>query len=37
MAKRNAAWQPPELKVQSGYLARYSRSVSSADEGAVLK
>ncbi|MDI9391388.1 MAG: dihydroxy-acid dehydratase [Synergistota bacterium] len=37
MAKRNAAWQPPELKVRSGYLARYSRSVSSADEGAVLK
>jgi dihydroxy-acid dehydratase len=37
IAKRKAEWQPPELKVQSGYLARYSRSVSSADEGAVLK
>ena len=37
LSRRKAAWQPPEPKIKSGYLDRYSRSVSSADEGAVLK
>ena len=31
------AWQPPQPKVSEGWLARYARLVSSADEGAVLK
>ncbi len=37
LSRRKAVWQPPEPKIKSGYLDRYSRSVSSADEGAVLK
>jgi dihydroxy-acid dehydratase len=37
LSRRKAAWQPPEPKIKFGYLDRYSRSVSSADEGAVLK
>ncbi len=36
LAIRRAAWTAPELKVTGGYLARYARFVSSADEGAVL-
>jgi dihydroxy-acid dehydratase len=35
--KRISAWSPPSPKVTSGYLYRYSRRVSSASEGAVLK
>ena len=34
---RLAAWSPPEPKITHGYLARYARLVSSADEGAILK
>lgn len=30
-------WLKPELKIQEGWLYRYARLVSSADEGAVLK
>ena len=35
--KRMKTWQPPEPKIKEGYLARYSRMVTSASEGAVLK
>ena len=37
MQSRLDAWQPPQPKVSEGWLARYARLVSSADEGAVLK
>jgi len=30
-------WRPPESKVKKGYLVRYSRMVTSASKGAVLK
>ncbi|MBW1989388.1 MAG: dihydroxy-acid dehydratase [Deltaproteobacteria bacterium] len=36
LAKRRAAWTPPEARVTKGYLARYARSVTSASEGAVV-
>jgi dihydroxy-acid dehydratase len=35
LAKRRAAWQPPEPKIKHGYAARYSRMVSSGSQGAV--
>ena len=35
--ERLANWKKPELKVKKGYLARYAKLVSSANEGAVLK
>ncbi len=35
--KRLSKWQKPEVKVKKGYLYRYSKLVSSADKGAVLK
>lgn len=35
--KRFKAWKPVSPKIKSGYLARYSRLVSSADKGAILK
>lgn len=35
--ERLSAWKPPEPKITSGYLARYSRNVSSASTGAVVK
>jgi len=34
--KRFKSWKPVPPKIKSGYLARYSRMVSSADKGAVL-
>jgi dihydroxy-acid dehydratase len=34
---RLSAWKPPEPKITSGYLARYSRNVSSASTGAVVE
>jgi dihydroxy-acid dehydratase len=37
MAKRRAAWQRPEPKITHGWLGRYCRMVTSADQGAVLK
>ena len=37
MQRRLDAWQPPQPKVSEGWLARYARLVSSADDGAVLK
>lgn len=36
LATRRAAWQRPQPKVTSGYLARYAAMVTSADTGAVL-
>jgi dihydroxy-acid dehydratase len=35
LARRKAAWQAPEPKIKHGYLARYSRMVSSGSKGAV--
>jgi dihydroxy-acid dehydratase len=37
MQKRRAEFKPKAPKVNEGYIARYARMVSSADEGAVLK
>ena len=34
---RRAAWQPPEPKIKTGWLARYSRLVRSAATGAILE
>ena len=34
---RLSRWSPPEPKITHGYMARYSRMVSSASEGAVVK
>ncbi len=36
LQQRRQQWTPPEPRVQSGYLARYARLVSSASQGAVL-
>jgi len=35
LARRLAAWTPPEARASSGVLAKYARSVSSAARGAV--
>jgi dihydroxy-acid dehydratase len=37
LKERLKSWKKPALKVNKGYLARYARLVSSADEGAVMK
>jgi len=37
LARRKASWRPPEPKIKSGYLARYSRMVSSGSQGAVCE
>ncbi|MGE5583038.1 MAG: dihydroxy-acid dehydratase [Bacillota bacterium] len=37
MAKRKAEWRQPEPRIKTGYLNRYSRLVTSANTGAVLK
>jgi dihydroxy-acid dehydratase len=37
LAARRAVWVQPEPRVKSGYLNRYSRLVTSANTGAVLK
>jgi dihydroxy-acid dehydratase len=34
--KRFKGWKPISPKIKTGYLARYSRLVSSADKGAIL-
>ncbi len=34
---RQAKWKAPVPKIQSGYLSRYARLVSSANEGAIFK
>ncbi len=37
LAKRKAEWKQPEPRVRTGYLGRYSRLVTSANTGAVIK
>jgi dihydroxy-acid dehydratase len=37
LAERRKRWRAPQPKVFRGYLARYARSVSSANTGAVLE
>jgi dihydroxy-acid dehydratase len=34
---RRAGWEPPAPHITTGWLARYARMVSGADEGAVLR
>lgn len=34
---RIGKWNPPDIKIKEGYLARYSRLVTSAAKGAVLE
>lgn len=36
LAARRAVYKAPEAKIKSGWLARYARIVSGADEGAVM-
>jgi dihydroxy-acid dehydratase len=35
--ERMKSWKPPEAKIKKGYLARYSRMVTSAAKGAILE
>lgn len=35
--KRMKHWKPIKPKIESGYLSRYSRMVSSADKGAIME
>ena len=37
LAERKAKWQPREPKINTGYVARYAKLVTSADKGAILK
>jgi len=37
LKKRMKAWKKPEPKIKTGWLARYSRDVTSANTGAVMK
>ncbi len=37
LARRRAAWVPPEPRVKKGYLARYASMVMSADKGAIFR
>lgn len=37
LAERRAKWQPREPKVKTGYLARYTSLVTSANRGAILE
>ncbi|MBI4708005.1 MAG: dihydroxy-acid dehydratase [Candidatus Omnitrophica bacterium] len=37
IAKRFKSWKVVEPKIKTGYLARYSKLVSSADKGAILQ
>jgi dihydroxy-acid dehydratase len=37
LAKRRAEWKAPEPRVKDGYLARYTRMVSSAGKGAIFE
>ncbi|MFH0809972.1 MAG: dihydroxy-acid dehydratase [Pseudomonadota bacterium] len=37
LARRREAWQAPEPKVKHGYAYRYSRLVTSASSGAILR
>jgi dihydroxy-acid dehydratase len=37
LEKRRSAWQAPEAKIKTGWLARYAKVVTSANTGAVCK
>lgn len=37
MEKRRQSWKSPEPKIKKGYMAKYSRLVSSASTGAVIR
>jgi len=37
LARRKAAWQVPEAKIKTGWLARYAKVVTSANTGAICK
>ncbi len=37
LESRRREWQPPEPKITSGYIARYTKLVTSGSTGAVLK
>lgn len=37
LENRKASWKPFEIKIKKGYLARYSKLVTSGCEGAILK
>ncbi len=37
LEQRRAKWAPPEPRIKTGWLARYSKLVSSASEGATLQ
>ena len=37
LAERRAKWQPRELKVTTGYLARYAALVTDSSKGAILQ
>ena len=37
LAARKAKWVCPQPRIQTGYLARYAKLVSSADRGAILE
>ena len=37
IADRLSKWTPLEPKITKGYMARYSKMVSSASEGAIVK
>lgn len=37
LSERRRKWYPPEPKIKTGYLARYTKMVTSANTGAILK
>jgi len=37
ITERMKRWKRPLPKIKGGYLARYAKLVSSADEGAIMK
>jgi dihydroxy-acid dehydratase len=37
LADRRKRWRPPQPRVQTGYLARYARLVSSGAQGAIIR
>ncbi|MBA3028960.1 MAG: dihydroxy-acid dehydratase [Desulfobacteraceae bacterium] len=37
ISKRLDKWVQPEMKIKKGYMARYAKMVSSADQGAIIE
>ncbi len=37
LTERKSRWQPPKPKINTGYLARYAKLVTSGSKGAILK